>query len=70
MLYPEYSVKMTGFAGSKLVASYQNRILAQDVDPLIAPFRNRQKQVAGSLNSGANGSHQLYWPIFTGRNWF
>lgn len=30
-----------GFVGGRLDASYQNRILAQDVDRLIAPFRNR-----------------------------
>ncbi len=35
------SVKLTGHVGEKLDASYQNRILAQDVDRLVAPFRNR-----------------------------
>ena len=35
------SVKMNGFIGSKLDASYENRILAQDVDRLVAPFNNR-----------------------------
>lgn len=40
-LYPSLSVKVTGFVGDKLDASWQNRILAQDVDRLIAPFRNR-----------------------------
>jgi len=35
------SVVMTGFAGHALDASYSNRILAQDVDRLIAPFSNR-----------------------------
>ncbi len=30
-----------GFAGGKLDASYQNRILAQDADRLVEPFRNR-----------------------------
>ncbi len=33
--------KMGGFVGNRLDASYQNRILAQDVDRLIEPFRNR-----------------------------
>lgn len=40
-LYPSLSVKVTGFVGYKLDASWQNRILAQDVDRLVAPFRNR-----------------------------
>lgn len=40
-LYPSLSVKVTGMVGDKLDASYQNRILVQDVDRLIAPFRNR-----------------------------
>lgn len=30
-----------GYIGERLDASYQNRILAQDIDWLIAPFRNR-----------------------------
>jgi uncharacterized protein len=30
-----------GYIGERLDASYQNRILAQDIDRLIAPFRNR-----------------------------
>lgn len=40
-LFPVRSVIMDGYIGEKLDASYQNRILAQDVDRLIAPFRNR-----------------------------
>jgi DUF1680 family protein len=40
-LYPARSVTMNGFVGNKLQASYQNRILAQDVDRLVAPFNNR-----------------------------
>jgi len=40
-LYPSLSVKVTGFVGNKLDASWQNRILAQDVDRLVSPFRNR-----------------------------
>ncbi len=35
------SVLINGYVGKKLNASYQNRILAQDVDRLFAPFRNR-----------------------------
>lgn len=35
------SAKLGGPLGRKLDASYQNRIMAQDVDRLIAPFRNR-----------------------------
>ncbi|MDR6196684.1 hypothetical protein [Siphonobacter sp. SORGH_AS_0500] len=33
--------KITGYIGEKLDASYQNRILAQDVDRLVSPFRDR-----------------------------
>ncbi|MES2371541.1 MAG: beta-L-arabinofuranosidase domain-containing protein [Bacteroidota bacterium] len=40
-LYPAQTAVMHGFVGEKLQASYQNRILAQDVDRLIAPFKNR-----------------------------
>jgi len=40
-LYPALSVQVNGFVGEKLDLSYKNRILAQDVDRLIAPFRNR-----------------------------
>lgn len=40
-LYPAQSVRMNGFIAGKLDSSYQNRILAQDVDRLIAPFSNR-----------------------------
>lgn len=40
-LYPSLSANVTGYVGGKLDASYYNRILAQDVDRLIAPFRNR-----------------------------
>ena len=35
------AARIAGFVGGKLDASYQNRILAQDVDRLIAPFKNR-----------------------------
>lgn len=34
-------VEVRGFVGKKLNLSYNNRILAQDVDHLIEPFRNR-----------------------------
>ena len=40
-LFPVQAVVMKGYVGSKLDASYQNRILAQDVDRLVAPFNNR-----------------------------
>ena len=40
-LFPAQSALIGGFIGGKLDASYQNRIMAQDVDRLIAPFRNR-----------------------------
>jgi len=35
------SAQLKGYIGTKLDASFQNRILAQDVDRLVAPFRNR-----------------------------
>ncbi len=41
LLLPVASVQMKGFVGEKLNASYQNRILAQDVDRLVVPFKNR-----------------------------
>lgn len=40
-LYPSNHATFGGFVGERLNASYTNRILAQDVDRLIAPFRNR-----------------------------
>ncbi|HET6559921.1 MAG TPA: beta-L-arabinofuranosidase domain-containing protein [Prolixibacteraceae bacterium] len=40
-LYPSQSALLNGYVGEKLDASYQNRIVAQDVERLIAPFRNR-----------------------------
>ncbi len=40
-LSPLVLVKMNGFVGNKMDASYRNRIMTQDVDRLIAPFRNR-----------------------------
>jgi len=40
-LLPAQSALIGGFVGGKLDASYQNRILAQDVDRLVEPFRNR-----------------------------
>jgi DUF1680 family protein len=40
-LEPAISMSIEGHIGKKLDASYTNRILAQDVDKLISPFRNR-----------------------------
>src|SRR6476661_10316450 len=40
-LRPAEAASMTGFVGQKMDASYKNRILAQDVDRLIQPFKNR-----------------------------
>lgn len=40
-LSPVQSSGIDGYVGEKLNASYQNRILAQDVDRLVSPFRNR-----------------------------
>jgi len=35
------SANLHGFVGDKLQAAYQNRILAQDIERLIEPFKNR-----------------------------
>ncbi|CAL1518822.1 beta-L-arabinofuranosidase domain-containing protein [Chitinophaga sp. MM2321] len=40
-LQPSESAVMKGFIGRKLDLSYQNRILAQDVNTLVTPFRHR-----------------------------
>ncbi len=40
-LKPSESVKLQGFVGDRLNASYLNRIIAQNVDRLVAPFNNR-----------------------------
>ena len=41
MLRANEGTRMNGFIGRKLDLSYQNRILAQDADHLIEPFRHR-----------------------------
>ena len=40
-LFPAQSASLGGYVGGKLNDSYQNRILAQDVNRLVEPFRNR-----------------------------
>ena len=40
-LYNAQSATMGGHVGEKLNASYENRILAQDINRLVEPFRNR-----------------------------
>jgi DUF1680 family protein len=40
-LHTAQSARLRGFVGEKLNASYENRILAQDVNRLVEPFRNR-----------------------------
>ncbi len=40
-LQPGKTSEVSGFVGDKLMASYQNRILAQDVDRLVSPFQDR-----------------------------
>lgn len=40
-LYPSQLAQLNGYVGQKLDASYKNRIMAQDVERLVAPFRNR-----------------------------
>ncbi|MHB1922970.1 MAG: glycoside hydrolase family 127 protein [Chitinophagaceae bacterium] len=42
-LHPAQSVLLGGFVGEKLNASYQNRILAQDFNRLVQPFRIRNE---------------------------
>lgn len=41
LLFPSQSARLNGYVGEKLDASYKNRIVAQNVERLIAPFRNR-----------------------------
>jgi len=41
VLFPAQSAMMSGYIGGKLDASYKNRILAQNIDRLVEPFRNR-----------------------------
>lgn len=41
LLQPTQPAQIGGFVGEKLHLSYQNRILAQDVDRLVDPFRKR-----------------------------
>lgn len=43
MLAPASSEIITGFVGQKLEDSYQRRILAQDVNRIIAPFNSRNE---------------------------
>ena len=38
------AVHVTGFIGEKLDASYKNRILAQDINRLIEPFKNKTEE--------------------------
>lgn len=41
LLQPATSAQMVGFVGDRLDASYKNRILAQDANRLVSPFRDR-----------------------------
>ncbi|MCW3091822.1 MAG: hypothetical protein JWP81_2891 [Ferruginibacter sp.] len=41
MLHAAQTAGINGFVGEKLNAAYNNRILAQDVDKLVEPFKNR-----------------------------
>jgi DUF1680 family protein len=43
-LFPAQSAIIAGYVGGKLDSSYKNRILAQDVNRLIEPFRNRSEE--------------------------
>lgn len=40
-LEPAFAISVDGHVGKMLDASYTNRILAQDVDKLVSPFRNK-----------------------------
>lgn len=40
-LFPSESALLNGYVGGKLDASYKNRIAVQDVERLVAPFRDR-----------------------------
>ena len=40
-LYPARAAQIEGYIGEKFDASYDNRVLAQDADRLVAPFMNR-----------------------------
>ena len=62
-LSPLVSVKMNGFVGNKMDASYRNRILAKDVDRLIAPFRNRTEDSCWQSEFWENGLLRLFWSI-------
>lgn len=42
-LRPARSVEIGGYEGDRLSASYRNRILAQEIDRLIRPFRHRDE---------------------------
>lgn len=42
-LVPAVSATISDYVGAKLDASYQNRILAQDVERLVIPFRDRSE---------------------------
>lgn len=41
VLIPMYDVNLSGFVGERLNNAYENRILAQDVDRLVDPFKVR-----------------------------
>jgi DUF1680 family protein len=41
LLKPSGTAHLTGYIGKKLDLSFENRILAQDADRLVEPFRNR-----------------------------
>ncbi len=42
-LYPAQAVKMTGYLAAKLDSAYLNRIMAQDADRLVEPFKHRDE---------------------------
>ena len=41
-LQPAYRVVMEGFIGQKMDLTYKNRMLGQNVDELVEPFRHRK----------------------------
>ena len=59
-LYNAQSATMGGFIGEKLNASYENRILAQDINRLVEPLEIVLKRVVGKVNFGESGLLLLY----------
>ena len=59
-LKPALRSEVGGHIGSRLNASYENRILAQDVDRLIAPFLDRSETSCWQSEFWGKASR---WPV-------